>query len=239
MKRLNLLVLFVLVMSLIITACGNASTPTLQPTATPIPATPTATEIPFGCNGEEYIWSDQVVNVPYGQEIVHTYEWSGLVWNATLSCNDAWRYHIVSDLPVIPDGPSTTMTCDGTTYTVTGLEVTEYVCNQSLIFGAEDTTPPQISVRIQKDDRELVFDLEFQLKDVDTVNGPATYLDYLVWGGYPDTGDWADHRCEMVNPDHGLMGFGGGVTIEEPMDHYDAICGSEGFTIEMTTTNGQ
>ncbi len=242
MKKYGMSLFILLALSLVIAACSVASTPAPEPTATEVPPTvvPTATEIPFGCNGDEYWWSDEVVNVPYGQEVIHTYERSGLTWNATLSCT-GWRFSVVSDLPEYPEGPITTVSCDGSEFTVIGIEIEEYECGYSLLFGDEDENPPQISIRFDNDGREMIYDLEFWITTAEPTEerpNPSPYIDYLIWGGFTDTGDWADIRCQLQLGDgYDVMGFAGANSLDPNTTEVNALCGGEGFVFEMETTN--
>lgn len=231
----------------LITACAPASTPTPAPVPTAT-VTPAPTEKPFGCYEDPYYWVDEEkypdapkVEIPWGQTIEYKYESVGLTWVATLGCND-FRSHTISDMPIYLEGPTTTLSCPSypATFTVIGIEVVEYKCDYSLLFGDEDQNPPQISIRFNKDGREMIYDLEFRVESMTRQDQTTVeYLDYLVWAGYTDTNDWADVRCysKVAENDYGIMGFAGAFGLEDStLTSYDAFCGGEGFVIEMTTT---
>ncbi len=201
-------------------------------------------ERPFGCYEDEpYIWAnenDSDVAVPYGETVLYKYEWSDLQWIAELTCDGSryTSYGIKSDFPVTPvDGPFYEFACGDTSWSISGHTLVKQVCDESLIFGSEVSELPQASIIVEKDGRQMAIDLSFRIKDVETVNGPATYLSYHVWWGYLDTGDWAHYKCEGFNPT-GFMaqGLGSQRIDDATQKDFAAVCGGEGMVLTMRTS---
>lgn len=239
MKRFILIGVLLGMLASFVSACGSSLPKTMEKASNI--AKPT--EPVFSCEDGPYYWASESkpkdIKVPYGETVVYPYIWGDMQWNATLGC-DNYEYHVISDLPVLPESKTTIISCDEkTSFEVMYAKVIEFACQKSLLFGEEDKNPPQASIRLEYNGREMIFDLEYQIQDINHSDGSQSqYLDYLIWAGYLDDGSWVNQRCYTSHYDkYDLMGFAGSRNLSDSDEtNFDAFCAGEGFALLMKTS---